>query len=163
MALTYLDVLLATSFAVRSLSSGRSGASVPLEVNVEVMLNLPGPFVTARRAYMRCPANRRPLSSHVQEAFRQEDDTLGSVKRINSSYVFFKALPQNLTPEVLADYNISIEIYTKIFLGRDQFLTDKQVAKFFAEHPFGDAYNDQIEERYHDTEDDEEGNAFELL
>ena len=52
MALAYLDILLSTSVAVRSLSSGHIGASVPLEQIVEVMLNLPGPFVTARRTYM---------------------------------------------------------------------------------------------------------------
>lgn len=161
MALAYLDILLSTSVAVRSLSSGHIGASVPLEQIVEVMLNLPGPFVTARRTYMKCPSSRRPLSSRVQEAFEQVSGALGTVKRVNSSPVFFKALPSNLTPEVLAEYNMSIEVYTEIFRGRDEFLTEKQVATFFVEHPFGDAYNEYMEEHFRDSEDDEEeGNSL---
>ena len=56
---------------------------------------------------------------------------------------------------------MSIEVYTEIFRGRDEFLTEKQVATFFVEHPFGDAYNEYMEEHFRDSEDDEEeGNSL---
>ena len=155
MALTYLDILLRTSVAARSFSSiGRISSSVPLEIIIQVMLNIPGPFVTARRAYMKCPSNRRPVSNRVQQAFEYVSGTLGTVKKVNKSPVFFKALPSNLTPEILAEYNMSLEVYTDIFKGSDELLTKRQIETFFAAHPFGDAYHEYVEG---DTESYEEG------
>lgn len=108
MALVYLDNLLITSVAARSLGSISSDI-VPLQMIVQIILNIPGPYVTARSAYNKCPSSQRPSPKRVKEVFEEISGVLGSVVIVNNiTPVFYKELPSKITDEDVREYNMKL-------------------------------------------------------
>ena len=74
-----------------------------------------------------------------------EGVSLGTVKQVESSVVFYKHLPEVANIETLATFGVSAEAYAQTFNKIDEGLTDSQKEDTVADHPNGKAYDTYID------------------
>ena len=140
MSLVYLDMLLRNGVASRSIGSAPVLTYTSQEL-VQVMLNIPRPFITAQGTYNRCASTCRPTPQQVKGVVEEVLGSLWAVVNIgNNSPVFFKELPTSINDEDVWGYGMNAITYRDIFDSRDKLLTTSQVASFLPKHPAREAY-----------------------
>ena len=78
-----------------------------------------GPFVSTRLAQRNFSGNARPSADVLSVTMQNlATDGFGTVKTIDRSMVFFTKLPADLSDEVLATYEVSLERYLFAFNER---------------------------------------------
>lgn len=116
--------------------------SVREEEIQEAILKHCGPFVTPKRIYRKFSSRTRPDADIVRaEMAKLEQKGLGTVKQVQRSNIFYKALPTAVRADQLINYGISIEDYTTTFKAVDQGLTEGQRLTAEVAHPHGEAFD----------------------
>lgn len=100
------------------------------------ILQVPGPFTTARRVYTSFSSRNRPSAQTVQLSMEElENDGLGTFKIVNKLKVFYKKLPSEDMKANLSLHEMSLEVYIAIFREEDPRLTTRNKDTIFENHP----------------------------
>lgn len=85
------------------------------------LLEIPGPYATARRVYTSYSSLSRPTASMVKNCMTQlQEQGLGTYKIVNKHNVYYKKLPADELKPKLAVYGISLESYSAVFRSEDE-------------------------------------------
>ena len=106
----------------------------------EAILKHPGPFVTLKRIYRKFSSRTRPDGNNFRsQMLHLEGISLGSVKQVERSVMFYKHLPGVANTETLSTFGVSAEAYAQTFSKIGEGLTDSQKEAAVADHPNGEA------------------------
>ena len=112
--------------------------SVPDEDVKQRILTLPGPYCSSKRVYNSFSSSSRPNPPKTEGYMRElETASLGQVKKLGKSTVFYKAIPNTLihTKHHLGNLNVSLDQFKDNFLKADDLLTSSQKESMLDNHP----------------------------
>lgn len=97
------------------------------------ILTMPGPFCICKRVYNSYSSSSRPSPKLTEDCMKELDnESLGSMKKVQKSTFFFKVLPSTL---VHSEHQLSLEQYKEHFLQNDYLLPSSQKEKMLENHP----------------------------
>lgn len=102
------------------------------------ILTMPGPFCSCKRVYNSYSSSSRPSPKLTEDCMKELDnESLGSMKKVQKSTFFFKVLPSTLvhSEHQLGAFNLSLEQYKEHFLQNDDLLPSSQKEKMLENHP----------------------------
>ena len=110
---------------------------VAVEDVTKQVLEMPGPYTTARRVYTSFSSSCRPKVSMVEKAMENlQQAGFGTYKIVNKLKVFYKVLPNNVNLEAkLSTFNIPCEEFKTIFCKVDDRLTSRNTELIMDGHP----------------------------
>lgn len=113
--------------------------SVPDEDVKQRILTLPGPYCSSKRVYNSFSSSSRPTPKKTEECMRDlETASLGQVKKLGKSTVFYKTLPSTL---IHSEHHLAGEpeyvfgATKETFLKADDLLTSSQKETMLDNHP----------------------------
>ena len=110
---------------------------VAVEDVMKRVLEMPGPYTTARRVYTSFSSSCRPNVSMVQKAMENvQESGFGTYKMVNKLKVFYKVLPNNVDLEAkISTFNIPLGEFEAIFRKVDERLTSRNIEAIMEAHP----------------------------
>ena len=110
---------------------------VAVEDVMKRVLEMPGPYTTARRVYTSFSSSCRPNVSMVQKAMENvQESGFGTYKMVNKLKVFYKVLPNNVDLEAkISTFNIPLREFEAIFRKVDERLTSRNIEAIMEAHP----------------------------
>ena len=110
---------------------------VAVEDVMKRVLEMPGPYTTARRVYTSFSSSCRPNVSMVQKAMENvQESGFCTYKMVNKLKVFYKVLPNNVDLEAkLSNFNIPLGEFEAIFRKVDERLTSRNIEAIMEAHP----------------------------
>lgn len=110
---------------------------VAVEDVMKRVLEMPGPYTTARRVYTSFSSSCRPNVSMVQKAMENvQESGFCTYKMVNKLKVFYKVLPNNVDLEAkLSTFNIPLGEFEAIFRKVDERLTSRNIKQSWKHIP----------------------------
>lgn len=97
------------------------------------ILTMPGPFCSCKWVYNSYSSSSRQSPKLTEDCMKELDnESLGSMKKVQKSTFFFKVLPSTL---VHSEHQLSLEQYKEHFLQNDYLLPSSQKEKMLENHP----------------------------